>query len=538
MIKHGDIAAIALARPALPALVSSERTITWQQYADEVAILAAGLQQRFDLSKVTQVAFVSENRVSLVLLLSAFSSLGITTTGIDYLLAPTHARNAIETIGADLLLVSTRQVGKRWVDEVTGGWQSPVIDLDDQLPDAVHWQALIESVEPGKTFVPPAARPFRAVAYTSGTSGSAKATLRTRSGDARRFHYFTTRYALHADDRYLLTIPLYHVAGNGWARHFLSIGASVFIVDVAQPEQISHAIRTQGITSLVTTPIVLTRLLDDFDIWADSRHEASNDATNSSSTVTASAGSASAVAAGLSLRFLVVGGKNFSPSQKRRALRMLGPVVYEYYGSTETGVNAIAEPADLLSHPESVGLPYAGQRVLAIDAQGNALPIGAAGRLAVSSFLLMDGYIGTENHEVLIDGERFLITPDSGYVGTDGRVYVLNRAAGGVADFDAYAVEERVRTLVGVRDVALLIEPTAGLLPEKTDVLIALKEGDSTDVHGLLSQVRAVLKANKLESGVVRVVDRIPYSLSGKIRWPEVARLLAQPLEIGSAHVA
>lgn len=501
MIKHGDIAAIALARPDMPALVSVERTVTWQQFADEVATLVKGLQQQFDLRQVSQMAFVSENRVELVLLLAAFSTLGITTTGIDYLLDSGHARRAIETVSADFLVLSSRQTGAAWAEQLTQGWSAPVIDLDS----GPAWRSLTDSLQlessAGADVATAPARPFRAVAYTSGTSGDAKATLRTRSGDARRFHYFTTRYALHADDRYLLTIPLYHVAGNGWARHFLSIGASLHLIDIARPQSMMQAVREQRVTAMVTTPINLTRILDDLEAQASPVEHA--------------------------LRFVVVGGKNFSPSQKRRALRALGPVVYEYYGSTETGVNTIAEPPDLHAYPDSVGRPYAEQRIVAVDETGGVLPVGQAGRLAVSSFLLMDHYLGAPTNELIINGERYLLTPDHGYLDEDGRVYILNRSAGKVHNYNTYLVEERVRTLPGVRDVAILIDPAIGEAPDSADCAITLRQEGSVDMLALLDQVRDTLTAHRLRGRVVRVVDTIPYSLSGKIRWREVEHLLA-----------
>jgi acyl-coenzyme A synthetase/AMP-(fatty) acid ligase len=141
----------------------------------------------------------------------------------------------------------------------------------------------------------------------------------------------------------------------------------------------------------------------------------------------------------------------------------------------------------------------------------------------------MDGYIGTESNDVLIDGERFLVTPDHGYVGVDGRIYVLNRSAGKVEDFDVYAVEEAVRTLPGVRDVAIVIEPESGRQPDKADGVIVLKDPYSIDVEALFDKVGEALRAHGLERRHVRFVDSIPYSLSGKIRWTDVAALLAQP---------
>ncbi len=235
----------------------------------------------------------------------------------------------IQEIQPDCIFVSVGCLAKYSidVDRVTQG--CPVVDLDGALPGAISYESILNASD-GSIPVP-SHKPFRAISFTSGTSGVPKAVIRTKSFDARRFAYFSARYGFSSHDSHLVSIPLYHAAGSGWARLFLQLGSRIIIAPPdAAPDKTVELIRTHTITNTVMTPPQLDRVVQHL------KRGHSYEQT-------------------LPLRFLLVGGKHFPVSLKIDAIKVLGPVVYEYYGTTETGVNTVAEPSDILSHPESVG---------------------------------------------------------------------------------------------------------------------------------------------------------------------------------------
>jgi acyl-coenzyme A synthetase/AMP-(fatty) acid ligase len=262
---------------------------------------------------------------------------------------------------------------------------------------------------------------------------------------------------------------------------------------------LARVIESQQITATVTTPITLARLIDTLDL---ARH---------------------------TLRFVLVGGKNFSPTQKKAALDALGPVVYEYYGSSETGVNTIAEPQDLLLHPDSVGRPYSGNRVLAVDDADRPLPPGVPGRIVAAGYLGMDHYAVGETPVLHIEGERFLVTPDRGYLDAEGRLHVFNRSSGQDGNFDVYAVEETLRHHIGLHDVAIALDSAAaGSRQRSGDVALVLAAGSSDAARiAAVASARAVVRQAGIQDRRVEVVAAIPYNLSGKVRWSALADLLA-----------
>ena len=54
-----------------------------------------------------------------------------------------------------------------------------------------------------------------------------------------------------------------------------------------------------------------------------------------------------------SIRFIMVGGKNFPVLLKLRALKIFGNIINEYYGSSETGINTLSNSNDIRKYPES-----------------------------------------------------------------------------------------------------------------------------------------------------------------------------------------
>jgi len=210
---------------------------------------------------------------------------------------------------------------------------------------------------------------------------------------------------------------------------------------------------------------------------------------------------------------MLVGGKHFPTSLKHEALRVFGPVVYEYYGTTETGVNTIAEPADLITHPASVGRPYDGNRILVLDKKGVPLPPGLVGSVAVSSYMNMDGYVAAAATRAVHDGERYLVTSESGYVDEDGRLYLMNRSQGANM-LDLYALETMVRQIRGMHDVALLPVGTGA----SVDCAVVVQSGGSLAPGAAEAQVRSALQRERVTLRQFAVLPEIPYSPSGKVR--------------------
>lgn len=490
MIPLSRIEEIAASRADLAAIVAGAETLSWRQYADAVRDAAEGLAGAVALDELRTVAFLSHNRAELVVAASAAATLKTTLCGLDYSLSQAALAELLERIEADLLIVSSGFLADRGINVRTLAAGRAVVDLDNRLPGATPYAAFA-GLAAGRRAPNAPARPFRAISFTSGTSGTPKPVIRTASFDARRFAYFTARYGFSSADRHLATIPLYHAAGGGWARLFLQLGATLVLAPPDDPLEAAELIRREWITSSTMTPPILSGVL--------------REVARGRARVTPN-----------QLRFVLVGGKHFPAPAKQEALQVLGPVVYEYYGTTETGVNTIAEPADLLTHPASVGRVYDGNRILILDPERKPVPSGIVGSVAIASYMNMDTYLGAPANRVQIDGERYLITSEAGYLDEDGRLYLLNRSQG-ADSVNLYALENAIRHIRGVEDVALLRRAGAG--PVAVDCAVVLKASAGA---GAADEVRAraaeILRRERIALARFEPLDQIPYSPSGKVR--------------------
>jgi acyl-coenzyme A synthetase/AMP-(fatty) acid ligase len=503
MIKLSEIATIASARAERPAIISADYTLSWAALEASVSNLIAALRSKFNTDHIKQAVFVSDNRTELVMMMAAFSSLGIPLSGIDYTLPPETIARSMRAIDADLLILASASIGQEAAQTLISTAACPAIDLDNLNPVALPLSTLLLPYDRpwDETDASLAAkRPFRSVLFTSGTSGDPKPVVRTRSADARRFAYFTQRYGFNSLDRFLVTIPLYHVAGSGWARHFMSLGATLYLGPVNQPHMLAKILLKYAITTTVTTPVNLAGMTAALVANGDEQKH--------------------------KLRFVLVGGKNFSPVQKRYMIETLGPVVYEYYGSTETGVNTIAEPQDLLQYPQSVGKAYNGNKILILDDQGQVAAPGAIGQVAVASYLIMDHYADGHANAVVINGERLLITPDRGQCDQEGRLYVFNRSSGKDGDFDVYSVEDQLRHLRGIKDVAIMLETANDNSTERIGDCALVLDANASNKNSFVEIAREVLNAAGILHRSIKVISNIPYNLSGKVRWKELGTLL------------
>src|SRR2546430_17197392 len=68
---------------------------------------------------------------------------------------------------------------------------------------------------------------------------------------------------------------------------------------------------------------------------------------------------------------------------KEQALAYFGPVLWEFYGSTELSINTILRPEDVLRKPGSCGRAAPGVELAILDDEGRPVAPGTAGEVFV-----------------------------------------------------------------------------------------------------------------------------------------------------------
>src|SRR3546814_8176137 len=79
---------------------------------------------------------------------------------------------------------------------------------------------------------------------------------------------------------------------------------------------------------------------------------------------------------------------------KRQMIEWWGPVIHEFYGSTEVRAVAACTAHEWLERPGTVGRSLAGAEIQIVDAEGNALPVGEVGEIICGHPTASDFKIG------------------------------------------------------------------------------------------------------------------------------------------------
>jgi long-chain acyl-CoA synthetase len=200
-----------------------------------------------------------------------------------------------------------------------------------------------------------------------------------------------------------------------------------------------------------------------------------------------------------------------------------GPIINEYYGSTETGIAVWHSASEALRKPGTAGRAIEGGIVRILDSEGQALSPGEVGEVYVRQTALPDfTYHGNEKARAEVGRDGLVTVGDVGYLDEDGYLFLCDRKrdmviSGGVNIYPA-EIESVLIALPGVRDCAVFGIPDE----EFGEALAAHVERDGSDAGRALdaAAVRTYLGAQLARYKVPRVVEfaaALPREDSGKI---------------------
>ncbi len=298
-----------------------------------------------------------------------------------------------------------------------------------------------------------------------------------------------------------------------FAGRSLLVGGTVVVAADAR-QALAHAIGRHRITGALTPVPALHRMLDML-------REQPVDVTG--------------------LRALVVTGSPATPRLLADAVARLGPVVWQGYGQSESGMISLLTPDHIARSPpalESVGKVLSHVEVSVRDTGGRPVPAGGIGQILVRSPQLMAGYWGddaTRTGEVIRDG--WLDTRDLGYLTPDGFLHLTGRARDVImVDAHVHYAAPIERVLAGHPDVdqAYVVGAPDERTGEAIHAFVVPRDGRVPDPVALSSLVRAELGAASVPT-TITVIPDVPLTPGGK---PDKNSLL-RDLEVpGPLHEA
>ena len=205
---------------------------------------------------------------------------------------------------------------------------------------------------------PPRPQPQNMI-YTSGTTGNPKGVRRDaptpeQAASAERMRALI--YGLRPRARALLPGPLYHSAPNSFGLRSGRLGGALVLMPRFDPEELLRLIEAERIDTIFMVPTMFIRLLK-LPEAVRARYDVS------------------------SLRHVIHAAAPCPAEVKRAMIAWWGPVIHEFYGSTESGAVTFANSEDALKKPGTVGRIAPGAELRFVDDDGKLLPQGAIGEI-------------------------------------------------------------------------------------------------------------------------------------------------------------
>jgi acyl-CoA synthetase (AMP-forming)/AMP-acid ligase II len=333
--------------------------------------------------------------------------------------------------------------------------------------------------------------------YTSGTTGLPKGAelthrnlLATAAAGALGFG------DVRPGDVGLISAPLYHIGGAGYALAQLYAGASLALVREFVPPEILRTLAERRVSHTFWVPAMLRLLMDHPDC-------AKTDIS--------------------SLRTVLYGASPIPEALLRRALDVFGCAFIQVYGLTETtgAICALAPEDHVPGSPRlrSCGRPIFGARIRVVDREGRDCAPGAVGEIVARGEQVMKGYWRRPDATAEAIRDGWFHSGDAGYFDADGYLYIHDRVkdmivSGGENVYPA-EVENALAAHPAVADVAVIGVPDERW-GEAVKAVVVLRPGARADERELLEFCRDRIAGFKRPRSV-DFADALPRNPTGKI---------------------
>ncbi len=477
------------------------REQTWTEFQTRISCLASGLHS-LGICAGGRVACLALNSDRYLEFYYGVAWSGAVFVPVNTRLAPAEISYWLNDSGSTVL----------FVDETF----LPVIDgLRDQLKTIKHLVYMgngeapdgclpYEDVLANSTPVAATTRngdDLVGIFYTGGTTGRSKGVMLSHRNLTHNVLQALPVIDMTADDVYLHTAPMFHIADAFAMMVATTMGATHVFVPAFEPLQVMQNLQQEKVTCVLLVPTMINILvnhpsLPDYDLS--------------------------------SLRYMLYGASPMPEAVMLKALEALPNAGFiQAYGQTE------AAPVITLLGPEyhTTSGPYAGNLTAAgkalagidlaiLDEQDKPLPTGEVGEICIHGDNVMLGYwnLPDMTAEALRGG--WLHTGDGGRLDQDGLLFVVDRVkdmivSGGENVYSA-ETEQAIYTHPAVAECAVIGIPhdTWG---EQVHAIVRLHEGASATDQQLIDHCKTLIAAFKCPKSVEFRTQPLPLSGAGKI---------------------
>jgi long-chain acyl-CoA synthetase len=434
-------------RAASKGIVSGDRLVTHKERESRSRQIAGGLNC-LGISPGDCVAILMRNDIAFVEATLAAMMLGAYAVPINWHFKTEEIAYILADCGAKVLIGHSdllHRLGPPVVSAMTTFWvltppeimSAYRLDPADLSPvdGAIEFASWLEAQQPYLELPLPASE---SMIYTSGTTGRPKGVRRnapTSEEQRKTDEWRALALGVKPGVRALLPGPLYHVSPNAFGIRAARLAELLVLMPRFDAETLLCLIEREKIDTIFMVPTMFARLLQ-LPAEARNRYDLS------------------------SLRHVVHAAAPCPSALKEKMIDWWGPVIFEFYGSTEAGVLTLATSQDALRKPSTVGRCIPGVDLRIYDDAGNILPPGGIGEIYGRCNGYADfTYHGQADKRAEVERDGLITSGDVGYLDDDGYLFICDRKrdmviSGGVNIYPT-EIEAVLHSLPGVHDCAV-----------------------------------------------------------------------------------
>ncbi len=482
------------------------RRMTWGELDQVINRLANAIVER-GARGGSRVALMLPNGCEYLIAQQALARLGATAVQIGYRLKPSEIAYILSNSEPVVTLVHAEYLGAMTEARAQAGLGGPMIVVGGgaQTADgaAAGWDQALAAAPAELRRAPKGDGSGGVIVYTSGTTGKPKGANRAwnRTG-FESVADMMLKVGMRADDRHLVVCPLYHSAAPAFVAIMMSLGATIVLMNHFDPEGALALIQRERITCSLMVPTMIVRIAN-LPEEAIARYDTS------------------------SLRWIMSAAAPLTTDAARRFMQRFGPVLWNFYGATETGLVTLAGPGDHVSRPGTIGRALRGNEIRLLDDAGQEVPRGQVGELYARNSTLISGYHNNEEATRSSQRDGFFSVGDMGRLDDDGYYYLESRKhdmviSGGVNIYPR-EIEDHLHLHPAILEAAVVGVPD----PEWGETLrafIVLRHGAALTEHEVIDYCREAL-ADFKRPRKVTFLPELPRNPTGKVLKRELREL-------------
>ena len=507
--------------PERLAVVFEGRRMTYEELQGRVNRLANALAE-LGVKKGDRVATLQVNCNEHIEAYFATAKLDAVYVPLNFRVRAEELTYMVNESSPRVLLVGPRYV--ELVRSLADGLKSieSCIALEEPVQGWHFYDHLLASAPEDERFPEADGDDLTIIMFTAGTTGFPKGVMLSHESFSSYILNSVSSADPEIEERNILTVPLYHIAGMQTVMAAVYGGRTVIIQRQFEAKEWMELVERERVSRAMMVPTMLKVLMDHPDFH---QHDLG------------------------SLEVITYGAAPMPLEVIKRAIAEFPGVQFiNAFGQTETASTiTVLPPGDhiLQGSPQevekklrrlsSIGKPLDDVEVRIVGEDGNPVVQGEVGEIVARGSRLMKGYWNRADATAEAIRGGWLYTGDLGYMDEDGYIFLAGRAKDfikrGGEMISPEEVEQVLQSHPAIDEAAVIGVPDVDW-GERVRAIVALKKGRPVGEEEIVEYCRQRLASFKKPESIV-FVEELPRNPLGKVLKRVLRERYGHPIESG-----